>query len=77
MKEKSLPPVNFRISITYGSISVAKVSTSIVEDIFGATVNQCAKINHYAKPNGVVIGNNMYRKVKYFSQYVFEKIDKQ
>lgn len=77
MEEKSLPPVNFRISITYGSISVAKVSTSIVEDIFGATVNQCAKINHYAKPNGVVIGNSMYRQVRYFSQYVFEKIDEQ
>jgi len=77
MEEKSLHPVNYRISITYGSISIAKVSTSIVEDIFGATVNQCAKINHYAKSNGVVIGNSMYRKIRYFSQYVFEKIDEQ
>ena len=77
MEEKNLPSLNYRISITYGSISVAKVSTSIVEDIFGSTVNQCAKINHYTKPNGVVIGNSMYRKVKYFSQYVFEKIDEQ
>jgi len=77
MDEKGLPAVNFRISITYGSVSIAKVSTSIVEDIFGSTVNQCAKINHYAKPNGVVIGNSMYEKVKCFSQYVFEKIDGQ
>ncbi len=66
MEQKGLPTVNFRISITYGSVSIAKVSTSIVEDIFGSTVNQCAKINHYAKPNGVVIGNGMYEKIKYF-----------
>lgn len=77
MEEKGLPTVNFRISITYGSVSVAKVSTSIVEDIFGSTVNQCAKINHYAKSNGVVIGNCMYEMIKHFPQYVFEKIDGQ
>jgi len=77
MEEKNLPLVNYRISITYGSISIAKVSTSIIEGIFGTTVNQCAKINHYVKSNGVVIGNSMYRKVRYFSQYVFEKIDEQ
>ncbi len=73
--EKDLVPINYRLSITYGKVSVAKVTTSIVEDIFGSTVNQCAKINHYAKENGVVINDIMYKLVKDFPRYVFEKVD--
>jgi hypothetical protein len=34
-------------------------------------VNLCAKLNHIAKPNGLVIGSDMYQIVKKSKQYQF------
>ena len=76
MRKEKLPSLDYRISIAYGSVRIAKVFTSSVEDIFGSTVNKCAKINRLAKPNGIVIGNNLYQIVKSLDKrYVFEKIE--
>lgn len=72
LEKKDLVPINYKLSITYGSVSVAKVTTSVVEDIFGGTVNTCAKINHHAKDNGVVIDGMLYELVKDFPQYKFK-----
>ena len=34
------------------------------EDLFGSTINMCAKINSKAEPNGMVIGDDLYKIVK-------------
>jgi two-component system, OmpR family, response regulator ChvI len=76
-KEEGLPKISYRISADYGRVEVAKSLTSTSEDLFGPTVNLCAKINSKAEPNGMVIGNNLYQvtKGKFDDDYLFNKID--
>ena len=62
LESKGLPRIDYRISVTFGPVSVASVSTSDVNDVFGSTVNLCAKINSYAEPNGIVVGESMFEK---------------
>jgi class 3 adenylate cyclase len=47
-------------------------STSI--DVIGPPVNMCAKINHKAQSNGVVIGGDLFQMVKDLSDYRFTSI---
>jgi len=74
MREEGLPPVNYRISSDHGMIMTAKSANSFNEDIFGPTVNICAKINVMAKPNTMVIGGDLYQLVKSFKEYRFESV---
>jgi two-component system, OmpR family, response regulator ChvI len=76
-KEKGLPNLSYRISADYGRVEEAKSLTSTTEDLFGPTVNLCAKINSKAEPNGMVIGNNLYQITKAIFEYDyhFNKID--
>jgi len=74
MREERLPPVNYRISADYGSVATAKTITSANEDVFGATVNICAKINRIAIPNSMVIGSDLFEIVKSFYGYKFEPV---
>ena len=69
-----LPDISYRISCEYGSVIVAKMSTSSVHDIFGNSVNLCSKINLLASPNSIVIGKGLYQKTKSFNEYVFTKL---
>ncbi len=75
MAKVDLPKISYRTSISYGTISIAKVSTSLVDDIFGVTVNRCSKINRFALPNGVIIGSDFYEKVKTFDDYQFRNMN--
>jgi class 3 adenylate cyclase len=75
MTKVGLPEISYRTSISYGTISIAKVSTSLVDDIFGVTVNRCSKINRFALPNGVIIGSDFYEKVKTFNDYQFRNMN--
>jgi len=76
MKKGKMPQLDYRISIAYGSVRIAKVFTSSVEDIFGSTVNKCSKINRLAQPNEIVIGKNLYDIVKSLEiQYDFKIIE--
>src|SRR5918999_3959093 len=53
----NLPSVSYRISADYGRVEVAtSTSSKGREDLFGSTMNICAKINSMAEPNGIVIG---------------------
>lgn len=61
MKEENLPPLNYRISADYGSIDIARSKSSQSEDLFGSTVNVCAKINGKSLPNGMIVGGDLYR----------------
>jgi len=75
LEKLKLPTLNYRISATYGIVRIARASTSSVNDIFGTTVNKCAKMNRSSPPNGVIIGENFYEAVKDFDEYVFKKIE--
>jgi CheY-like chemotaxis protein len=64
LSEEKLPLVDYRISADYGRVEIAKSSSSMAEDLFGATINMCSKINTKAAPNGVIIGSDLYRVLK-------------
>jgi len=70
-QKRKMPKIQYRISLDYGPLMMAKCITSSCKDIFGPTVNLCAKLNHIAKPNGLVIGSDMYQIVKKSKQYQF------
>ncbi len=73
-KEK-LPLVNYKISATFGSVRVAKITQSEIDDIFGSTVNRCAKINPLAPTNGVVIGETLFQIVRTLKEFNFKKLE--
>jgi class 3 adenylate cyclase len=75
LEKQNLPIFNYRISSTYGIVRIAKTSISSVNDIFGNTVNRCAKINRVAPANRLVIGEEFYDSAKLFDDYIFKKID--
>jgi CheY-like chemotaxis protein/class 3 adenylate cyclase len=67
LNSNNLPSVSYRISADYGRVEVATSTSSKSEDLFGSTMNICAKINSMAEPNGIVIGGDLYQIVKSFS----------
>lgn len=69
MTQEELPKIDYRISVTYGAVNIAQVVTSSVDDIFGSTVNRCAKINRFALPNNLIIGSDVYENIKSLSTY--------
>jgi class 3 adenylate cyclase len=76
LNEERLPSIDYRISADYGRVDVAKSLTSTSEDLFGPTVNICAKINSIASPNSMVIGGDLYEIVKrtFNKNYYFSKV---
>ncbi len=56
MDEELLPHIKYRISIDFGKVEMATSNSSRTCDLFGPTVNLCAKINSLAEPNGIAIG---------------------
>ena len=62
--KEGLPPIKYRISADYGRVEVAKSTSSQCDDLFGSTMNLCAKINARAAANGMVIGDGLYQIVK-------------
>jgi CheY-like chemotaxis protein/class 3 adenylate cyclase len=72
LHSENLPSVSYRISADYGRVEVATSTSSKGEDLFGSTMNICAKINSMAEPNGIVIGGDLYQIVKSFS-FIIDK----
>ena len=66
MNKELLPSIKYRISIDYGKVEIAKSISSTTCDLFGPTVNICAKINSKAQSNGIVIGSDFYIVLKSF-----------
>ena len=62
-----LPPVSYRISADYGKVEVATSKTSGSDDLFGPTMSIIASINSIANPNGMVIGEDLFRIIKSLS----------
>ncbi|MGI0010284.1 MAG: HAMP domain-containing protein, partial [Nitrosopumilaceae archaeon] len=75
MQEEGLPAFDYKISANYGSVRVAKIATSTIDDIFGSTVNICAKINRFAPPNELVIGEALYEIAKSFDSYTYRLVN--
>ncbi|MBI2128237.1 MAG: HAMP domain-containing protein [Nitrosarchaeum sp.] len=75
LENQKLPVFDYRISSTYGMVRIAKTSTSSINDIFGNTVNRCAKINRIAPANRLIIDEEFYDSIKIFDDYIFKKID--
>lgn len=75
LENQKLPVFDYRISSTYGMVRIAKTSTSSINDIFGNTVNRCAKINRIAPANRLIIDEEFYDSAKIFDDYIFKKID--
>ena len=69
LEKEKMPELNYKISITYGSVKVAQSTTSTTSDIFGPTVNRCFKINSLCPENGLIIDNNLYNNLKNFAEY--------
>lgn len=74
LQKNRLPPVKYRVSSDYGKLAIAKSSTSEAEDLFGPTVNVCAKINSIAFPNQMVIGGDLYQVARSLKEYCFNQI---
>ena len=69
LQMEKLPTIGFRISADYGRVEIARSSTSSFEDLYGPTINFCSKINLEASPNGIVIGNDLYRIIRSFPDF--------
>ena len=67
LTKENLSAVTYRISADYGMVEVAKLKTSQQEDLFGPTMNLCAKINSKAPANVMVIGGDLYLVLKSLS----------
>ena len=72
--EKDIPEISYRVSSDFGKVMVGYSSVSVVEDIFGATVNMCSKINPLANNNSMVIGNDFYNVAKMLGNFEFKEI---
>ena len=77
MKEKlsdaRLPPMDYRISVDYGNVFVMKSNDSSI-DLIGTPVNLCAKMNHLAPKNGIVVGGDFQQLAKKFKEYDFDEL---
>jgi len=79
LHKELLPDISYRISADYGKLEVAmsgEISNSY--DLFGPTINFCAKMNRRAPPNGIAIGADMWRIINSFprlaGRYHFQEI---
>jgi len=75
LQDEGLPTVDYRTSATFGMVRIARTSTSSVNDIFGTTVNRCAKINRTAPANGLIVGEDLYENAKNLKEFEFKKVE--
>ena len=74
LEKNKIPSMHYRVSLDYGPLMIAKYATSSCRDIFGSTVNLCAKINRLAKPNQLVVGSDLHQVVKKSKNYKFNEV---
>lgn len=68
LNDAGLPPMNYRISLDYGNVFVMKSNDNSI-DLIGSPVNICAKMNHFAPKNGVVMGGDLFVMTKKFNEF--------
>lgn len=62
--KQNLPKISYRVSIDYGKVERTQIKGFDKEDLFGSTVNFCSKINLFALPNSIIVGNDLYQILK-------------
>ena len=72
LEKHGLLQIDFRISFDYGNVTMMKTRNGLI-DLVGPTINTCAKINDLASINSIVIGSDLYEKIKQFDEYGFKK----
>jgi len=79
LTEQRLPTITYRVSVDFGKVERTRFDGFDSEDLFGSTINVCSKMNLYAQPNGIVVGNDLYRIIRSFKQlddgYTFHEMD--
>ena len=65
----------YRISSTIGNTNITRSTMSTLQDIFGEPVNHCFKINQYALPNTLIVGDSLYQKVRDSDKFKFTRLD--
>jgi CheY-like chemotaxis protein len=79
LTEQRLPTITYRVSVDFGKVERTRFEGFDSEDLFGSTINVCSKMNLRAQPNGIVVGNDLYRIIKSFKQlddaYKFHEMD--
>jgi class 3 adenylate cyclase len=63
LSDLALPTISYRISMSYGPVSVMLDSNETIIDLFGSTVNTCAKINKLAEPDTLIVGQALYEQL--------------
>lgn len=71
LKKYTLPQIDFRISFDYGNVIIMKTKNGLM-DLVGPTINTCAKINELAMTNNMIIGGDLFERIKYFNEYKFK-----
>ena len=66
IQSEGLPPLDYRVSADYGKVVIMNANHSSTIDVIGPPVNMCAKINHMAEKNRVVVGGDLYQIIKDF-----------
>jgi len=69
-KNEGLPCINYRVSCDYGPVVIMKPNDDSI-DMIGPPVNMCAKINHVAFDNELIIGGDLYHMAKKIPDYKF------
>ena len=72
----NLPSLSYRISCDYGRVEVGRIAGTQINDLFGSTMNICAKINCMAQPNTMVVGGDLYQILKGLSISEYNYLDK-
>jgi len=72
LAKQNFPPFNYRLSLDHGTVEIALSGEYNQLDLFGSTVNLCAKINSISRHNKLIVGQNLFRRLNAYSNY-FEK----
>jgi class 3 adenylate cyclase len=71
LSKLNLPTIDYRVSASFGPVSIVENENFDVEDLFGSTVNTCSKMNHLAHPNSLIIGSALHDKLIDTKKFTF------
>ncbi|MBP6858276.1 MAG: adenylate/guanylate cyclase domain-containing protein [Candidatus Pacebacteria bacterium] len=75
LKELGLPEVDYRVSASFGPVSIVENEQYDVEDLFGSTVNTCSKMNRLAQANSMIIGSALHDKLAESKKFIFAEAE--
>jgi CheY-like chemotaxis protein len=77
--EQRLPTIRYRVSADFGELERTRFVGFNCDDFVGSTVNNCSRMNLFAQPNGIVVGNDLYQIFRSFKElndnYLFKEIN--